>query len=242
MNHREISRDLNELAHLLIREKLVRDVKSIYDASGRLYNLQTNQREYECIDIVFYEVEGAVAGCIPVGIRSIEVTFSIKIKEQPAFTGNTIVNPLADLKFDIEIQGLDGELNDFYASWHLDKHLSGGAKPNSIHPEYHLTFGGNRLESKGVENFGRALILPTPRIIHPPMDIFLGVDFILQNYFPYQKIANLLEDSAYQEIIERSQHRLWYPYYSSIFSKWEKTAIDTYEEGFRYSDLNPFLT
>lgn len=59
-------------------------------------------------------------------------------------------NPLSKLNFDIELEGFrefEGKMNNYFASWHLDKHIK-STKSSYIHPEYHLTFGGNKLEGK----------------------------------------------------------------------------------------------
>ena len=105
-----------------------------------------------------------------------------------------------------------------------------------------MTYGGNRLEGRGVDNFGASLILPSPRIAYPPMDVILGIDFILQNYFPLDKISKLLDESKYREIVFNSQQRLWKPYYISLSSVWNTLAGATFEKGFEHFNINPHIS
>ena len=65
----------------------------------------------------------------------------------------------------------------FKSSWHLD--YDNNNVQDFIHPHFHITWGGNKMKDL---NLGEVLLLPTPRFSYPPMDIVLGVDFILSNF------------------------------------------------------------
>ena len=73
------------------------------------------------------------------------------------------------------------------------------------------------------------------------MDVILGIDFILQNYFPLEKISKLLDDSRYKEIVFNSQVRLWKPYYLSMASAWNSFPDTIFIEGFEYFSINPHV-
>lgn len=242
MNCQIIASDIFDFAELLVSHNIIQDAKSLYDASARLQNSQnTNEWRYECDNLKF-TVEGAVAGTIPQKISLIEIFFSIS--STGVFSNDDICrNPLSKLNFDIELEGFcesEDKIDNYFASWHLDKHIQ-SSQCYYIHPEYHLTFGGNKLEEKGVDNFGSTLILPAPRVAYPPMDVVLGIDFILQNYFPFEKISKLLDESKYKEIIFNSQQRLWKPYYLSLSSAWNSLSDTTFEQGFEHFNLNPHI-
>jgi hypothetical protein len=236
-----IASDLFEFAELLTTSGLITDSKSLYDASEKV-RLSVNEEfwEYDCQDLKFY-VEGATAGTIPTGIELLEVLFNISIKGIYPDEKNCI-DPLSKLSFDLELLGYNGDPSLFYSSWHLDKHkVEAGDNPTSYsHPEYHLAFGGNKMEARG-NVFGDTLILPSPRIFYPPMDAILGIDFILQNYFPLHKRIKLMSESKYKEVISNSQYRLWKPYYTSISSAWNKHPETIFDENFSFKRLNPFL-
>ena len=243
MNCQIIASDIFDFAELLVSYNIIHDAKSLYDTSAKLENSQNiTEWAYECGNLKF-SVEGAVAGTIPQQINLVEIFFSISATG--VFSNADICrNPLSKLNFDIELEGfreLEDKIDNYFASWHLDKNIK-STQTSYIHPEYHLTFGGNRLEGKGVDNFGYALILPSPRVAYPPMDVILGIDFILQNYFPLKKISRLLDESRYKEIVLNSQQRLWKPYYLALSSAWNSSSYTTFEQGFEHFNLNPHIS
>lgn len=101
------------------------------------------------------------------------------------------------------------ECGDLIASWHLDRQDDQGI-PKSIHPLYHMTFGGTYMEESG-RNFGNSLIFRTPRISHPPMEFVLSVDFILNHYYSTDNI-DIIKDPAYISIINKFKSIFWKPY------------------------------
>jgi len=70
----------------------------------------------------------------------------------------------------------------------------------------------------------------------------LGRDFILQNYFPLEKISKILDEPRYKEIVLNSQQRLWKPYYSALSSVWNSLSYTTFEQGFEHFNLNPHIS
>jgi hypothetical protein len=241
-NNEAIALDLSDFAQLLESNGLIQDSKSLYDASEKLRTSKDKSIwQYECNNLKF-SVSGSVAGTIPQYIELVDIVFNIFI--QGSYTDEKLCkNPLTKLSFDIELEGWDAKPNLFYGSWHLDKHIhvAGNGQSTYIHPEYHLTFGGNRLEAKG-DIFGSSLILPSPRISYPPMDAILGIDFILQNYFPLNLISKILDESKYKQIVRNSQNRLWKNYYLSISNAWDNSVKVSFEKGFDFFNLNPHIS
>jgi hypothetical protein len=132
---------------------------------------------------------------------------------------NTELDPLHRYVFDISIsafKSISSAEKAYYSSWHHDRHLN-TQNVRYTHPTYHFQFGGKKMELIDDE----MAVLSSPRIPHPPMDIFLGFHFIFSNYFNNRKfnfVNDLLEDSDYQNIIKRAQQRLWTPYFKAFDS------------------------
>ncbi|MBO4373279.1 MAG: hypothetical protein J5826_10125, partial [Bacteroidales bacterium] len=69
-----------------------------------------------------------------------------------------------------------------------------------------------------------------PRIPFYPMDIFLGIDFIISNFLSKDVYKELQTNDNYKAIIRNSQEKLLKPYFTVIASNWKKGA---------YPALNP---
>ncbi len=246
LSNDSIGEDLCKLADWLIKEGLCANTGSL-NAAGSLCIKKAGepQWDYKFGDLDFKIDE--VGGTIPTGATDLTLRFSMDIMGMPESKDNNITNPLLKLIFDIEISGsfydpaID-KVRDLFCSWHLDKNVGkeGDAKTKFSHPEYHFTFGGNKMEGKG-EIYGSTLILPSPRIAHPPMDAVLGVDFILNNYFHKDHIKKIVTNPEYTEMVKKSQNRLWKPYFKSVSSKWQEYPAPIFGSTFTYNDLWPFL-
>ncbi|MBE7659359.1 hypothetical protein [Tenacibaculum finnmarkense] len=129
------------------------------------------------------------------------------------------IDPLHKYVFDISVSSFKSKNSTdkiYYSSWHHDRHMN-TQNVRYIHPTYHFQFGGKKMELIDDE----MAVLSSPRIPHPPMDIFLGFHFILSNYYNNKKFSfvnSLLEDIVYQNIIKRAQERLWTPYFKAFDS------------------------
>lgn len=87
-----------------------------------------------------------------------------------------------------------------------------------IHPYYHFHAGGNAIAGKGP---GSLMILSSPRLPHPPMDIVLAVNFVICQFYSTQETRfademGIFEDDDYKQLIERAAVRLYKPYYEEI--------------------------
>ncbi|MCG8239094.1 hypothetical protein [Tenacibaculum finnmarkense] len=129
------------------------------------------------------------------------------------------IDPLHKYVFDISVSSFKSKNSTdkiYYSSWHHDRHMN-TQNVRYTHPTYHFQFGGKKMELIDDE----MAVLSSPRIPHPPMDIFLGFHFILSNYYNNKKFSfvnSLLEDIVYQNIIKRAQERLWTPYFKAFDS------------------------
>lgn len=98
-------------------------------------------------------------------------------------------------------------------------------KLHFIHPYYHFHAGGTAIAGKGP---GSLMMLSSPRLPHPPMDIVLAVNFIICHFYSTQetrfaKEMGIFEDDDYKQLVERSATRLYKPYYDEIRSNVTKS-------------------
>jgi len=229
-NAEGVQKDLYELAGLL-ENGLLYDAKPIYEcfvqkcADGSwAYSL--NNLEFRLSTLPGGTVK---PNDIAEGL-SVSILFSIKINGCLA-NADEIVDPVIggqkDYQFDVILDGeyltadVDVKVGRLFAAWHFDKEPD-TVNPYFFHPIYHATFGGNRMEQLQEQgyNFGNALILPAPRLPHPPMDAVLGIDFILRNYFSRELHESVTSSLDYKRILFRSQYRLWRPWAMAFASKW----------------------
>lgn len=146
----------------------------------------------------------------------------------------------------IELSSCKGE-NEYLSSWHLDRHIQGKDEksPSNLHPMYHLTFGGHHMEKEQKPNsdeFGRSLILRAPRIMHPPMELILGIDFIFNHFIPKDELE-LLSDPGYLRIIKELKTYIWMPFSLAIAKNYcDGITIDnkplTFDDSFVSSVLS----
>jgi len=104
-------------------------------------------------------------------------------------------------------------------AWHLDRHILevGDHDTEEVHPLYHFQYGGKRMY--GIENFGNVLLLDPPRLIHPPLDAILAVDFVLSN-FSGATWQQLKQEGDYKNLITNAQELFWKPYIKSLLAGW----------------------
>jgi hypothetical protein len=238
-----IGDDLCKLADLLITDGICTNTGSLEAAGNSCSKMATETNwGYKFFNLDFNIDE--VRSRIPSFCTDLILRFSIDI-EGVVQKEKEISNPLNKLFFDIEITGSyldekEDKVIPLHCSWHFDKHLKeeGDGSPKYSHPEYHIAFGGKKME--GREIYGSTLILPSPRIAYPPMDGPLGVNFILQNYYHKDRIKNILTNPLYMQIIEKSQNRLILPYAQSLISKWINIG-EVVKDDFNYKSVFPLF-
>lgn len=135
-----------------------------------------------------------------------------------------IIDPYKHLEVNIVISGTyvkDSNSIELITSFHLDRHLTNSEdnEPHDVHPAYHFQFGGRKLDKK-FRNFGNALLMDSPRIVHYPMDIVLSVDFVLSNFFP-SLWKKMRQDGEYVNLVKDYQESFWKPYSHSKAYNWK---------------------
>jgi len=133
-----------------------------------------------------------------------------------------IDDPFRDFNIQIIVKIRDLEKVVAKNAWHFEPHLTkdkqgeASKQPEFHHPLYHLHFGGRELTNKAEElEYGNILIMDAPRIMHPPMDIILAIDFVLNNFYschsckPFIKLIN---NPEYIRIVRNARERFWKPF------------------------------
>ncbi|EPL9568806.1 hypothetical protein MMK73_000859 [Providencia rettgeri] len=106
-------------------------------------------------------------------------------------------------------------------AWHLDYHKDedNASPPQYIHPSYHFHHGGRRVKDN-IGSYGDLILLDAPRLMHPPLDLFLAIDFLISNFTLDRIWKNIRADTRYQKIIKNSQDKWWKGYYQQISDYW----------------------
>ena len=214
--HGKIISDLKELIRLL---KKYGFESGNYIELFRLNNIvgKTNDifYNYNSDDIVF-NVTTSGMDVNPV-VKKISVTLNVSYTLNQHLSDKNDI--FEDYSFNIHIKGYSTvhdspeDFSNFFC-WHLDKETK--TDGNLSHPYYHFHAGGNHLNGR---NIGDLLMISSPRIPHPPMDIFLSIHFVLNNFFntkDFKGPKGILKDVDYISIMERAQKRVLDPYFSTI--------------------------
>jgi len=223
---RDKAKDIIDLQGIL-------DSKNILKNPGQLSGLSTlcgqpysrdgiNLWKYYTANLDFGEIadEKARKHLRPSDCSSLFLHLSINL-EGVCITEDEGLDPFLTLEFEIMITGIDSNNKRYYSCLHLDRH-SNGEQTELAHPRYHFQYGGRNVWSMidtEETNFGASLFIEPPRIAHPPLDIILGIDFVLSNFYG-SKRKRLLENPQYINLLEKAQCELWRPYVNALASRW----------------------
>lgn len=131
-------------------------------------------------------------------------------------------DPIKEYQLQLILKISDFETLLAKCAWHFEKHPDRKADntpedtPEFHHPLYHLHFGGYEVTDEEEEfEYGNILIIEAPRIMHPPMDIVLAIDFVLNNFYSYhscQPFIDLTTEPDYIRIVNNARERFWKPF------------------------------
>ncbi|WP_296057152.1 hypothetical protein [uncultured Amphritea sp.] len=213
--------DLRKFSDLI---QSIDDVSVLGNSIGSLYSV-AQKFQYGDDDIIespelVFDIKKKIGGTLPADVEALTVHFSFRC-EFDRSVDISENDPIKEYSFDIEIIGKTKNEIDPKNYWHLDKDIApeDGGEHRFDHPLYHFQSGGYGMDK--IRSTGDILVLSAPRIPHPPMDIFLGVHFILCNFinrkdFPF--IYKLFDDIDYQDILKRARKRMFAPYFSAFSS------------------------
>ena len=168
---------------------------------------------YSIVDLPIYLPELPKRHIRPSSIHSMQIEIDIRLLCNDQHWQNQN-DPLIDLNFRARIIGVDSKAK-YSFGYHVDRHNDTHAV-DEVHPIYHLQY--DPLVNEDVE-LGSTLYLDTPRIMHVPIDLILGVDLILSNFAP-GVWDTLRADDDYQPLYHKYQNNLWKPYVHTWASHW----------------------
>lgn len=210
--------DLGKLATLIAKydnEQIIKNVGGeLHKAQSQAFSGLDQPIEVDSIEVI---LKKKMSGTIPCDIDTVTIMFEMKCEFDMSLDINVNDRIKQGYQFQIEVQGVNSE-GTHYNAWHLDKDLCrrGDNTAKVSHPSYHFQAGGDKLESRQISS---AVFLGAPRIPHPPMDVILGIHFILSNYCSrkdYPFLNNLFKNYDYEEIIERARERMFVPYFQAF--------------------------
>ena len=212
---RSLKNDLEMLAFLVDKYKIPCEINEVHNLLGKFHII--DNFEYSLSNIVF-KIDKKISGSQP-SMEHYDIYLNNNI--YTALDKKTDSDCITQYLFEINIDGHVSDKNyPLRSCWHLDKHIESSdcsdGEPKYTHPSYHFQFGGNFIENCETGEIG---ILANPRIPHPPMDVFLGFNFIINNFYSkkdYTFVAQIIKDNDYTEIIKRAQKRLWNPYFQAF--------------------------
>ena len=199
----------------LVEKYQIGDFSSLYTFQGKIESIDSF--DYSIKNVQFF-INKRIAGTIPENLNKHKITMDNTLsvnQEDSKIKDRVSGNYLFELNIDSFTNRENEEGEQFKSCWHLDKHIN-SSTPKYTHPIYHFHHGGEYLE--GLDT-GELSIFSSPRLPHPPMDIFLGFHFIISNFYSakeYSFVNELKENFDYQQIIKRAQERLWTPYFKAF--------------------------
>lgn len=212
---------LRNLGTILSRKGVCADISPISQAADQC-NANTSQKDdrwgYDIANLVFNIP--APKGTLPAKLKEFRAELSVSVRGH--FSAD-ICDQFTKLEVNLEkfAQGQNG--TNLQAAWHFDRHLidvknDDPHNTDDIHPLYHFQFGGARLTN--IHNrLGDTLLLDPPRLMHPPMDGILAIDFVLANYAG--KIwKTLRDDEQYNRLVIPQFEKIWKPYFGSVTDSW----------------------
>jgi len=223
----EMGEDFSNFAEVLKKEKSLEALSSkLYILSSKLkgkkdiyYKTPTISIEFEVSEKFpkrFSHQKSAIDLVLKFDIE-------VKINNENLIQGNDPFN-IFGLNILIHGKNKNNQNSKIRYAIHFDRHnkeeekkaieKDKGKPPIQPHPAYHFQFGGNKLTKEEID-YGQALFLDSPRIMHHPMEFILAIDFILSNFFPriWQKIKS---NRQYKKIIQKYQKQFIKPYFQSI--------------------------
>lgn len=207
----ELFSNCQYIANLLSKEHVIKDTSPLTKIN------YTNSGSIHIDKLVFDIVNEEIFRNARPSIKTLRIILNIDYQENPDYNSSGLNGqiPFDSYGFSLSFSGMT-DSSESQMAMHLDMEKS--SSPNVLHPMFHLTFGGEKL--KNIE-LGDMLCLPAPRIAFPPMDIILGIDFVLSNFLERKKYEDkIIINPHYSTPLRKAQEKYWKPYYVSIAHHW----------------------
>lgn len=156
----------------------------------------------------------------PVGLNTLRVRIDCNFTADISHWGN-LEDPFLSYNFAFIIFGENNGVQ-YSICWHLDKDDDKNSK--EYHPLYHMQYSDGlthlgRNEQKF--DWGQAIYLDSPRIVHYPMDIVLGIGFYLTNFHPKGLFETFINTPVFRRLYAQSKDNILKPFYFNLASHWK---------------------
>jgi hypothetical protein len=213
-----ISRYLYDCVRQLQNDKLL---PAFRNAQGEIINNDVNYWGYSVTDIEL-EIK-AVRHLKPIGVN--KATAYIDINLVSDFRNwEDMKDPFCELNMRVVIKGFKPqteEKNHFFG-FHIDRHHE-SQDSDEIHPTYHLQYILNPKNNPEFD-YGSTLNIDSPRFLHLPMDLILGLTYLIANFQP-ENYRRLMDDPSVARILKNYQNWIWKPYSHTISSHWNSNGL-----------------
>ncbi len=192
-------------------------IPSYRDNEGNQINSDVNFWGYS-IDNIKLDIN-ADRHLKPKNINKAEAYLSINLVSDIRNWKN-VKDPFCELSFNVTIKGIKPKSEEgvHYFGFHLDRHHE-THESDEIHPTYHLQYNLNPKKNKDFD-YGDTLNLDSPRFLHYPMDLILGLSYLIANFQPLS-YSKLIEDREVKNLIRDYQDSIWKPYSFTISNHWQ---------------------
>lgn len=220
---RKAATGLRTLGAILNRKGVCSDISPLSAAADQCANQVIHGAHscgYDISNLIF--LMQAPRGTLPLKARDFRVELSISMVSR---FDCDLDDQFTRLEVNLEKYAYSPDGAELKSAWHFDRHLVDTKVDHphlteDVHPLYHFQHGGARM-SKLADRLGSVLLLDPPRLMHPPMDGILAVDFVLANYAG--KIwKSLRDDARYVNLVTPQFERIWKPYFDAVAGSWAK--------------------
>jgi hypothetical protein len=216
IDSQEIVEDLGKLALLL-------NVFGVCTDINALYTMQNEMRTIPADLLWCFDTDNCIVFQIPKMSHTRpedidDISISLTVKSQGSKDIEESKNHFLHLDMQLVLTAycLDANCNEktVKSAWHMD--MDTNPDNDFVHPLFHINFGGKELEE--LADTGEILLLRSPRLMHPPLDIFLAVDFVVQNFFGRKH--TIFQEFEYQRIMAKYRELHWKPYILAFASNY----------------------
>jgi|GEM_PF-823754 len=235
-NHRALRRekasDLRLLGDVLQRKGICLDSGPLMSAASQCATNTPHGGSSWGYEVVGLQFRSELRRNIfPAGVVNVSVVLSFNVS---GMLGRSVSlgDSFRQMTLDLTISGLEikgGESREVRACWHLDRDIGDGSH-EGIHPLFHFQHGGKLMESFQ-DKLGSTVLMDSPRLIHPPMDTYIAVDFVLANFLPV-KWAEIRSEGDFASRLGKSYSDYWSPFFEAIAEAWKpftQTRLNSYE-------------
>lgn len=218
-DRRRRSLDLRLLGEMLLNSGACEDIGPLESAANQCVSGWPAGGDWSYdVTLLMFRLQ-TLAGLRPLGLNPIFAKLSVSLIGRHVADLSS-GDPFAKLLIDFAVTGTlssAGNSMTTIAAWHFDRHVGKpGEQGSAVHPLYHAQYGGREMQA--IE-LGETLLCDAPRLMYPPMDAILAVDFVTSNFL-YDYWLKLRQDHGYVRLVTQSYREFWLPWFSCINAAW----------------------